>query len=90
MFPSLPMTTTLNFPCTPYALATAWALPARVEAVAVVCGAPPFAELPSMEGLLPAYRALVRKEFDGLRALFGEYQQALARTYVVPKVPDPQ
>ena len=38
----------------------------------------------------PAYRALVRKEFDGLRALFGEYQQALARTYVVPKVPDPQ
>ena len=43
----------------PYALATAWALPARVEAVAVVCGAPPFAELPSMEGLLPAYRALV-------------------------------
>ncbi|MEO7711963.1 MAG: peptidase dimerization domain-containing protein [Gemmatimonadaceae bacterium] len=38
----------------------------------------------------PAYRALVRKEFDGLRALFGEYQQALTRTYMVPMVPDPQ
>jgi amidohydrolase len=38
----------------------------------------------------PSYRALVRREFDGIKALFGEYQEALGRTYVVPKVEYPQ
>jgi amidohydrolase len=37
----------------------------------------------------PDYRALVKKEFAGIKALFGEYQEALQRTYVVPKVPVP-
>ena len=38
----------------------------------------------------PDYRAAVKKEFDGIKALFGEYQAALEKTYGVPKVPDPK
>lgn len=38
----------------------------------------------------PAYRAMVRREFDGIKALFAEYQAALAKTYVVPKVDEPR
>jgi amidohydrolase len=37
----------------------------------------------------PEYRAAVKKEFDGIRALFGDYLQALEKTYAVPKVPEP-
>jgi amidohydrolase len=36
------------------------------------------------------YRAAVKKEFDGIKALFGEYQAALRKTYIVPTVPDPK
>jgi len=36
------------------------------------------------------YRVAVKKEFDGIKALFGEYQAALKKTYVVPTVPDPK
>lgn len=36
------------------------------------------------------YRAAVKREFDGIKALFGEYQAALEKTYKVPNVPDPQ
>ncbi|MBZ5558288.1 MAG: peptidase dimerization domain-containing protein [Acidobacteriia bacterium] len=36
------------------------------------------------------YRAAVKKEFDGIKALFGEYQTALKRVYTVPAVPDPK
>jgi amidohydrolase len=36
------------------------------------------------------YRAVVKKEFDGIKALFGEYQAALKKTYTVPAVPDPK
>ena len=36
------------------------------------------------------YRAAVRREFDGIHALFGEYQAALRKAYPVPKVPDPR
>jgi amidohydrolase len=36
------------------------------------------------------YRAAVKKEFDGIKALFGEYQTALKKTYTVPTVPDPK
>ncbi len=43
----------------PYTLAAAWALPERVEAVAVVSGAPPLSELPTREGLLRLYRWLL-------------------------------
>jgi amidohydrolase len=37
----------------------------------------------------PDYRAAVRREFDGIKALFGEYQAALEQTYSVPKLKDP-
>lgn len=36
------------------------------------------------------YRAAVKREFEGIKALFGEYQEALKKTYTVPKVPEPQ
>ena len=38
----------------------------------------------------PDYRAAVKREFDGIKALFSEYQQALQKTYSVPNVPDPR
>jgi amidohydrolase len=38
----------------------------------------------------PDYRETVKKEFEGIKALFGEYQAALKRTYVVPAVPEPR
>jgi amidohydrolase len=38
----------------------------------------------------PDYRAAVRKEFDGIKALFGEYQTALQKVYTVPAVPEPK
>jgi len=36
------------------------------------------------------YRTAVKKEFDGIKALFGEYQAALKKTYTVPTVADPK
>jgi amidohydrolase len=36
------------------------------------------------------YRDAVKKEFAGIKALFGEYQDALKKAYAVPKVPDPR
>ena len=36
------------------------------------------------------YRAAVKREFDGIKALFGEYQDALNKVYATPNVPDPQ
>lgn len=43
----------------PYALVTAWAMPERVEAAAVVCGAPPIAELGDSRQLMGLYRLLL-------------------------------
>ena len=39
----------------PYAYAAAWMIPERVEAIAVVSGAPPIAELDDRSGLLRFY-----------------------------------
>lgn len=36
------------------------------------------------------YRTVVKKEFDGIKGLFGEYLSALEKTYQVPVVPDPK
>ncbi|HSB11706.1 MAG TPA: peptidase dimerization domain-containing protein [Blastocatellia bacterium] len=36
------------------------------------------------------YRASVKREFDGIKALFAEYQQALRKVYTVPNVPEPK
>lgn len=38
----------------------------------------------------PAYRAAVKQEFDGLHALYAEYQNALTKAYSVPVVKDPE
>ena len=38
----------------------------------------------------PDYRAAVKKEFDGIKALFGDYQAALKKVYTNPTVPDPK
>jgi len=38
----------------------------------------------------PEYLAAVKKEFQGIKQLFGEYQESLKRTYTVPNVPDPK
>jgi len=36
------------------------------------------------------YRTAVKKEFDGMKALFGEYQEALKKVYTTPTVADPK
>jgi len=36
------------------------------------------------------YRDAVKKEFAGIKALFGEYQAALRKVYTLPYVPDPK
>ena len=38
----------------------------------------------------PAYRTAVKTEFDGLKALYGEYQSLLRSAYATPKVLDPE
>ncbi len=38
----------------------------------------------------PDYRAAVKREFDGIHALFGEYQEALGKVYPRPTVPEPR
>jgi amidohydrolase len=38
----------------------------------------------------PPFRAEVKREFEGIKALFGEYQAALRKVYQVPNVPDPK
>jgi hypothetical protein len=36
------------------------------------------------------YRGAVKTEFDGIKSLFGEYLQALEKTYQVPAVSEPK
>jgi len=50
----------------PYAYATAVAMPQRVQAIAIVGGAPPMAELVDGEGLLPLYRWMLPVRFRPL------------------------
>lgn len=38
----------------------------------------------------PDYRVAVKEEFDGIKALFGEYQEALRKVYTSPAVPEPK
>ncbi len=38
----------------------------------------------------PEYRAVVKREFEAIRALAGEYQSALKDTYAEPRVPEPK
>jgi pimeloyl-ACP methyl ester carboxylesterase len=69
----------------PYALASAWALPERVRAVATVSGAPPIAELPDHTGLWQLHRWMlaVHARTPGLaRTLFH-----LAKPFAVTRPP---
>ncbi|MEP6602440.1 MAG: alpha/beta hydrolase [Spartobacteria bacterium] len=57
----------------PYAYVTAWAMPERVRAIAVVSGAPPIVDLSDHSGLLKLYRwmlALYRTRPELLRKMF--------------------
>jgi len=57
----------------PYALVSAWGLPERVQAAAVVSGAPPLAGRTNVKNLMPAYRLLLgmyRKKPEIVRLLF--------------------
>jgi amidohydrolase len=38
----------------------------------------------------PDYRAMVKREFSGIKVLFAEYLQSLQKAYVVPNVEDPK
>jgi pimeloyl-ACP methyl ester carboxylesterase len=69
----------------PYVLVSAWAMPERVRAVAVVSGAPPISELDGTEGLLPLYRwmlALHRRQPQLARFFF-----QMARPFAVRRLP---
>jgi pimeloyl-ACP methyl ester carboxylesterase len=69
----------------PYAYAAAWMIPEQVEAIAVVSGAPPIADLQDRSGLLTLYNRLLalRGTRPGLlRALFH-----IARPFASIKLP---
>jgi pimeloyl-ACP methyl ester carboxylesterase len=69
----------------PYAYASGWMMPERVEKIAVVSGAPPLDELKDRDGLFPIHRRmLVLRESRPalLRALFH-----LARPFVALRMP---
>jgi pimeloyl-ACP methyl ester carboxylesterase len=69
----------------PYAYATAWALPEKVEAMAIVSGAPPIADLPDRAGLLRLYRWMLAVHAHSpalLRAMF-----RLVRPFAATKMP---
>ncbi len=69
----------------PYAYATGWAIPERVEAIAIASGAPPIAELKDRSGLLRLYNrmlALHDSQPGVLRAMFH-----LARPFAAMKLP---
>jgi pimeloyl-ACP methyl ester carboxylesterase len=69
----------------PYAYASAWMLPGRVEKMAVASGAPPIAELQDRSGLLSLYNRMLalRESRPGLlRTLFH-----LARPFASMKMP---
>jgi pimeloyl-ACP methyl ester carboxylesterase len=65
----------------PYAYVMAAAMPKRVRAIAIVCGAIPMAELEDAEGLLPLYRWMLgfyRSRPQLLRRLFCMVRPILA------------
>lgn len=69
----------------PYAYATGWMTPERVEKIAVVSGAPPLDGLDDLEGLLPIHRRMLnlRASRPGLlKSLF-----YLARPFVTIRMP---
>jgi pimeloyl-ACP methyl ester carboxylesterase len=53
----------------PYAFASAWSMPGQVEAIAIVSGVPPIAELSGQDGLLKLYRWMLALYRDRPRLL---------------------
>jgi pimeloyl-ACP methyl ester carboxylesterase len=69
----------------PYAYASGWKTPARIEKIAVASGAPPLAGLDDHSGLLPIHRRML-----DLRARHPELMKALfylARPFVALRMP---
>ena len=69
----------------PYAYATGWMTPGRVEKIAVVSGAPPLDELTEYDGLLPVHRQMLRlrtRRPGLMKALFH-----LARPFISIRMP---
>ena len=69
----------------PYAYVTAWAMPERVEAIAIVSGVPPIAELQDRSGLLKFYNWLL-----ALRGLHPELMRIvfhILRPFALMKLP---
>ncbi len=61
----------------PYAYVTAWALPERVEAAAVISGVPPISELEDRSGLLRLYRWML--------AIYGKRPELVRRMFHVAR-----
>jgi pimeloyl-ACP methyl ester carboxylesterase len=69
----------------PYAYASAWMTPERVEKIAVVSGAPPLDRLSNLDGLLPVHRRMLvlrEKSPRILKLLFH-----LARPFIAMRMP---
>jgi pimeloyl-ACP methyl ester carboxylesterase len=69
----------------PYAYASAWSMPERVEIISIVSGVPPISELAAHDGLLGLYRwmlALYRHRPELLRKCF-----YLARPFAARRIP---
>ena len=61
----------------PYAYVTAWEMPQRVRAIAIVSGAPPIVDLSEQSGLLKLYRWML--------ALYGSHPQLLRALFHVAR-----
>jgi pimeloyl-ACP methyl ester carboxylesterase len=69
----------------PYAYASAWMTPERVEKIAVVSGAPPLDELEDLDGLLPIHRRMLLLRSSHPRLLKALFY--LARPFVAMRMP---
>lgn len=69
----------------PYAYASAWMNPDRVEKIAVVSGAPPLDKLDDLDGLLPIHRRMLGLREKSPRAL--KFLFHLARPFVAMRMP---
>ncbi len=69
----------------PYAFASAWAMPERVETISVVSGAPPLSELEGTDGLLRWYRWMLSLHRTRPELLRFGFQ--VARPFAVRRLP---
>jgi pimeloyl-ACP methyl ester carboxylesterase len=69
----------------PYAYASAWMNPERIEKIAVVSGAPPLDQLTDLDGLLPIHRRMLVLRENSPRAL--KFLFHLARPFVAMRMP---